>query len=86
MTTDGTDKESSDTSIFGHLSAEPQVSVVPQFGATTRAEVFLRVAVSGAAHSVKLSFDPVSAEEVRQTRELNRSIRLGFVPPTSSTR
>lgn len=48
--------------------------------------VFLKVSVNSTDTNVRLSFDPVSVEEMRQTREANRSIRLGFVPPTVSTR
>lgn len=48
--------------------------------------VFLKFLVQASAENVRVSFDPVSVEEVRQTRELNRSVRLGFVPPAVSTR
>ncbi len=48
--------------------------------------VFLKVSLNSTDTNVRLSFDPVTVEEMRQTREVNRSIRLGFVPPTVSTR
>lgn len=47
--------------------------------------VFLKVSLNSTDTNVRLSFDPVSVEDMRQTREVNRSIRLGFVPPTVST-
>jgi hypothetical protein len=48
--------------------------------------IFLKVAVQATADNVRVSFDPVSVEGIRQTREINRSVRLGFVPPAVSTR
>lgn len=51
-----------------------------------RDPVFLKVEFPVSAKSVCVSFDPVSMEEIRQTRELNQSIRLGFMPPAVSTR
>jgi len=54
--------------------------------AMTNETVFLRVSVAATAKDVRVSFDPVTIEESRQTRQLNKSIRLGFTPPTSSTR
>lgn len=47
---------------------------------------FVSVAVPTKNEKVSISFDPVSAEARRQTRELNQVIRLGFKPPVSSTR
>lgn len=48
--------------------------------------VYLRVEVPATAAEVRVAFNPVGVEEVRQTKELNRSVRLGFVPPVASTR
>jgi hypothetical protein len=76
---------SSDDSLFAQLEFEPQVPMTVSKAASPDT-VFLKVAVSATAQNVRMKFDPVSVEEVRQTRELNRSIRLGFMPPTSSTR
>lgn len=48
--------------------------------------VFLKVATNANATSVRVSYDPVSVEANRQTRELNKSMKLGFLPPAASTR
>lgn len=47
---------------------------------------FLKVAVPAGATKVSLSYDPVSAEESRKTRQMNQAVRLGFMPPAASTR
>ena len=72
-------------SMFAQLSSEPPETTAGSRLAVTEADS-LSVAVSSAAEQVNLSFDPVSVEEARQTRALNRSMRLGFTPPTASTR
>lgn len=85
MTTSG-NYEMSDESVFAQLAGEVTVTTVSSAKATAPETVFLKIAVPSTATKVRVSFDPVSVEEVRQTRALNRSIRLGFVPPSASTR
>jgi hypothetical protein len=46
----------------------------------------LKVSVPAGANTVKASFDPVSAEDARLTRLLNKTLELGYEPPLSSTR
>lgn len=55
-------------------------------GSGMAATVYLKVAMPANATKVSVSFDPVAAEEVRQTRMLNQTVRLGFLPPAVSTR
>lgn len=52
----------------------------------TQEPLCLKVNIPSSATNVRISFAPVSIEEVRQTKELNRASRLGFVPPLVSTR
>ena len=85
MTTSG-DYEMSEESMFAQLSGEVTVTTVSAARATAPETVFLKLALPSTATNVKVSFDPVSVEEGRQTRALNRSVRLGFVPPIASTR
>lgn len=53
---------------------------------TSADKLFVKVAVPASAGNVLVKFDPVALEEARQTRQLNKSLRLGFVPPVVSTR
>ena len=85
MTTNG-NYEMSDDSLFAQLASEVTVTTVSSAKATAPETVFLKVAVPSTATKVRVSFDPVSVEEGRQTRALNRSVRLGFMPPSASTR
>lgn len=50
-----------------------------------RSAVFLTVTLPATASKVKISYDPVSVEAARQTREINTAIRIGYVPPERST-
>jgi hypothetical protein len=47
---------------------------------------FVRVAITAGATEMKATFDPIAAQEARETREVNLAIRLGYVPAKSSTR
>jgi hypothetical protein len=85
MTTNG-NYEMSEDSVFAQLASEVTVTTVSSAKATAPETVFLKVAVPSTATKVRVSFDPVSVEEGRQTRALNRSVRLGFMPPSASTR
>lgn len=78
--------ESTDTSTYNQLAGDESLTTTSSERVMTQEPVFLKVAVLATAASVRVSFDPVSVEQVRQTRELNRSVRLGFVRPTASTR
>ena len=49
-------------------------------------ESIVRVSTSSSAKEVNLVFAPVSIEEAKQTRGLNAAVRLGYLPPPSSTR
>lgn len=80
------DNESFEESVFAAFTAEAGGSTASATkAASSSATEFLRVAVPSTAQSVKMTFNPVSVEERRQTRELNRALRLGFMPPTTST-
>jgi hypothetical protein len=78
--------ERSEQSLFAQFNSEVAVTTVSAAKPTAQDAVYLRVAVPSTATTVRVSFDPVSVEEGRQTRVLNQSVRLGFVPPTTSTR
>ena len=84
MTTSG-NYDTSEDSVFALLASELTVTTVSSARAAPET-VFLKVAVPSTATKVRVSFDPVSVEEGRQTRALNRSVRLGFMPPSASTR
>ena len=56
------------------------------FANEVQGAAFVKVGVMAGAESVKVTFDPVSVDSVRSTRELNRVVQLGFVPPTISSR
>lgn len=68
------------------MTSGPASTTASSVKAIEQEPVFLKVAVPSTATNIRVSFDPVSIEEGRQTRELNRSVRLGFVPPAASTR
>lgn len=78
--------ESTDTLTYNQLAVDKSLTTTSSVRAMTQEPVFLKVAVLATAASVRVSFDPVSVEQVRQTRELNRSVRLGFELPAASTR
>lgn len=84
MAQDDVTKPSDETSM-PHPSAESAAFVTAVRGATAE-RVFVKVATSATATVVRVKYDPVSLEEARQTRALNRAVRLGFVPPVASTR
>jgi hypothetical protein len=64
--------------LFSSSTASSQLIGQPQ--------TFLKLAVSTATAHVTASFDPVSAEQARRTQALNLAVRLGYEPPSSSTR
>lgn len=78
--------ETSEDSVFAQLAGEVTVTTASSAKATAPETVFLKVALPSNVTTVRVSFDPVSVEEGRQTRALNRSVRLGFMPPSASTR
>ena len=80
------ESERSEESVFAQFNIEASVTTVSAAKPSARDAVFLKVAVPSTATTVLVSFDPVSMEEGRQTRVLNQSVRLGFVPPAASTR
>ena len=72
-------------SLFAALIAElPQTTVPNKFGPSEGDA--LKSTLPATAQDVTFSFDPVSLDDARQTRQLNRSLRLGFMPPVDSTR
>lgn len=72
--------KSSEDSMFAQLTVEGPHRVAGS------ESVFLKIAVPATASNIRMKYDPVSMEQAQQTRELNRSVRLGFVPPVVSTR
>jgi hypothetical protein len=78
--------ENTDALTHSQLISDTSLAAPTLMRPVMQEPAFLRVAVRATANNVRVSFDPVSVEEERQTRELNKSVRLGFVPPSASTR
>jgi hypothetical protein len=76
------DANSSDVSRCQKLNNE--ISAWVNF--STASPLTLDVVLPVNAKDVCVSFDPVSLEDARQTRELNQMARLGFVPISVPTR
>lgn len=66
------------TGVLGFQTTSP--NVVTGFGNS------VAVSVSSAADSVELVYDPFLSERDRETSSLNKTVKLGYVPPVSSTR
>lgn len=70
------------------LRASPQESapLASRGSSTAAGATVLKAELPASARHVVLVFNPVAAEDVQQTRELNQAMRLGFAPPLASTR
>jgi hypothetical protein len=79
------DHLTAEDSMFAQLSSEQPETTAASSSVVAEVDS-LKVAVSSADEQVNLSYDPVSVDDARQMRALNRSMRLGFTPPTASTR
>jgi hypothetical protein len=74
------------SSAFEQIVSTPSFLTASNVSAVVQEPIFLKIAVQATAKDVRVSFDPVSVEDAHQTRNINKSVRLGFVPPASSTR
>jgi hypothetical protein len=79
-------QSSPEDSLFAALTAQlPKSTAASRSAASAEVEV-LKSALAASAQVVSFTFDPVSIEDAQQTRQLNKSLHLGFSPPVASTR